>query len=113
MKIEARERLTALIRQSRGNMSQRAYARLLGVSSTAVQDWEKGAVIPDTENLSKIAATSGYTFGELMDYLQNGHTPRATDFERILKRIQLLPPEQVAEIARVAQDRLVSVALGN
>ncbi len=40
-------------------MSQRAFGKLLGVSATAVQLWEKGESIPDTQNLANIAARAG------------------------------------------------------
>ncbi len=43
-----------IIKLARGSMSQRAFGKLLGVSATAVQLWEKGKSIPDMENLAQI-----------------------------------------------------------
>jgi len=54
-------------------MSQRAFAAL-GVSTTAVQLWEKG-VNADTENLAKIAARLGYKLDELLSYLAGKPVP--------------------------------------
>ena len=61
MNIESREKLIEIIKQARGSLSQRSFAKILGVSATAVQLWEKGVNVPDAENLAQIAPRAGYT----------------------------------------------------
>ncbi|HAJ63796.1 MAG TPA: transcriptional regulator, partial [Cyanobacteria bacterium UBA8543] len=48
MNSEGKEKLIEIVKRARGEMSQRAFGKLLGVSATAVQLWEKGQTIPDT-----------------------------------------------------------------
>lgn len=66
MNTQSRQKLIEIIKLARGSMSQRAFGKLLGVSATAVQMWEKGVKVPDTENLAQIAARAGYTLEELL-----------------------------------------------
>ena len=46
MNIESRQKLIEIIKLARGTMSQRALGKDLGVSTTAVQMWEKGLKVP-------------------------------------------------------------------
>jgi DNA-binding transcriptional regulator YiaG len=43
--IESREKLIEIIKLACGSLSQRSFGKLLGVSATAVQMWEKGVNI--------------------------------------------------------------------
>lgn len=52
MNIESKQKLIEIIKLARGSMSQGAFGKLLGVSATAFQIWEKGVKVPDTENLA-------------------------------------------------------------
>ena len=109
MDIEAKKKLIEVVKTARGSMSQRAFAKLLGVSATAVQLWEKGDNIPDIENLGKIAAKAGYTMEELLTYL--GKPPQETsDLNEIIKQIKSMPLSQVATIAQAAVARLAAAA---
>jgi transcriptional regulator with XRE-family HTH domain len=56
--IQNRQKLSEIIKTARGTMSQRAFGKLLGVSATAVQLWERGDTVPDTENLGKARSES-------------------------------------------------------
>ena len=47
MNIESKQKLIEIIKLARGSMSQRAFGKVLGVSATAVQMWEKGVKVPD------------------------------------------------------------------
>ena len=69
MNIQNRQKLSEIIKTARGTMSQRAFGKLLGVSATAVQLWERGDTVPDTENLGKLAARAGYTLEEFLSFL--------------------------------------------
>ncbi len=106
MNDESRKKLIEIIKQARGDMSQRGFGKLLGVSATAVQMWEKGAKIPDTENLSRIASRAGYTMEELLSCLEGKPIQEASDFTIILRQINNMPLSQVALIVQAGANRL-------
>jgi transcriptional regulator with XRE-family HTH domain len=108
--LEARKKLIEVVKMARGAMSQRAFGKLLGVSATAVQLWEKGETVPDTENLAKIAARAGYTMEELLNYLDAKPLPEPSDVNQILKHIKSMPLNEVAIIAHAAVERIVAAA---
>ncbi|MBW4567618.1 MAG: helix-turn-helix domain-containing protein [Tolypothrix carrinoi HA7290-LM1] len=110
MNTEARKKLIEIVKKTRGTMSQRAFAKLLGVSTTAVQSWERGDSVPDTENLAKIAARASYTLEQLLAYLDGKSLPENSEFSTILKQIKYMPLSQVAQIAQAAAERFASVA---
>ncbi|MDJ0734652.1 MAG: helix-turn-helix transcriptional regulator [Nostocaceae cyanobacterium] len=111
MNTEGREKLVEIVKHTRGSMSQRAFGRLLGVSTTAVQSWERGDSVPDTENLAKIAARAGYTLEQLLEYLEGKPLPETSSgLNQILKQIKYMPLSQVAQIVQAAADRLNAVA---
>ncbi|VXD25201.1 helix-turn-helix domain-containing protein [Planktothrix paucivesiculata] len=68
-----KEKLASLVREMRGDKSQRSFAKLLGVSYYAVQTWEKQSVWPDDDNLEKLANLKGWTKEQLQLYL---HIPQ-------------------------------------
>lgn len=104
------ERLIQVVKMARGNKSQRAFARELGVSATAVQHWERGDVIPETENLAKIGVRAGFTLEELLNYLDGEEHQSPRQLDQVLRHIQLMPLEQVAVVSRAIADRFASVA---
>jgi len=108
--LEARKKLIEVVKMARGSMSQRGFGKLLGVSATAVQLWEKGETVPDTENLAQIAARAGYTVEELLSYLDDKPLPEPSEVNLILKHIQSMPLSQVAIIGRAVVDRLAAAA---
>jgi transcriptional regulator with XRE-family HTH domain len=105
-----REKLVEIVKKTRGAMSQRAFGKLLGVSTTAVQSWERGDSVPDTENLAKIAARAGYNLEQLLGYLEGNALPETSDLSVILRQIKYMPLSQVAQIVQAAADRLAAVA---
>ena len=110
MKIESREKLIEIIKLARGSMSQRAFGKVVGVSATAVQMWEKGVKVPDTENLAQIAARAGYTLEELLCCLEGKPVSEFSDLTVILRQIKHMPLSQVAQIVQAAVDRLATAA---
>ncbi|WP_414542488.1 helix-turn-helix domain-containing protein [Nostoc sp. CCY0012] len=110
MNIESREKLVEIIKLARGSMSQRAFGKLMGVSATAVQLWEKGVNVPDTEYLAKIAARAGYTLEELLSCLDGKPIQETSDLNLILRQIKYMPLSQVAQIVQAAAERLAAVA---
>ncbi len=110
MDLEARKKLIEVVKLARGSMSQRGFGKLLGVSATAVQLWEKGESIPDTQNLANIAARAGYTMEELLNYLGVKPVPQSSDVNQIVKYIKSMPLSEVAIIGRAVMDRLATAA---
>lgn len=110
MNIESRQKLIEIIKLARGSMSQRGFGKLLGVSATAVQMWEKGVKVPDTENLAQIAAKAGYTMEELLCCLEGKAVPETSDVSAILRQINHMPLSHVAQIVQAAAARLAAVA---
>jgi transcriptional regulator with XRE-family HTH domain len=108
--LEARKKLIEVVKMARASMSQRAFGKLLGVSATAVQLWEKGESIPDTQNLANIAARAGYTMEELLNYLGVKPLPQSSDVNQIVKHIKSMPLNEVAIIGRAVMDRLAAAA---
>ncbi|MCF4969499.1 helix-turn-helix domain-containing protein [Nostoc sp. CMAA1605] len=110
MNVESRQKLIEIIKSARGSLSQRAFGKLLGVSATAVQMWEKGVKVPDTENLAQIAAKAGYTMEELLCCLEGKPVQEISDLNLILRQIKHMPLSQVALVVQAAADRLAAVA---
>lgn len=110
MDSEARKKLIEIVKIARGSVSQRAFGKLLGVSPTAVQLWEKGESIPDTQNLAQIAERAGYTMEELLHYLGLKQTSETSDVNQIIKQIKVMPLSQVAIVGKAVMDRLAAVA---
>ncbi len=108
MDLEARKKLGEVVKTARDSMSQRAFAKLLGVSYTTVQLWEKGESIPDVLNLANIADRAGYTIEELLNYLGIKPQSNSSDLNEIVKQIKVMPLSDVAVIGRVVMDRLAS-----
>ncbi|MEG4812003.1 helix-turn-helix transcriptional regulator [Microcoleus sp. F8-D3] len=69
-------------------MSQRAFGKILGVSATAVQLWERGDTVPDTENLAKLAARAGYSLEELLRFLDGKPVSDPLDIQDIVNKIR-------------------------
>ncbi len=109
MNDEGKKKLSEIIKQARGGMSQRAFCKLLGVSATAVQMWEKGTKVPDTENLSRIASRAGYTMEELLSCLEGKPIQEVSDVSLIVRQINNMPPSEVLLIIQAATNRLAQV----
>lgn len=52
--------------RKKAGLTQMAVARSLGVSDSAVNQWEKGKTFPKTEQLPKLAKLYGCTVDELL-----------------------------------------------
>jgi transcriptional regulator with XRE-family HTH domain len=107
---DSREKLIEIIKLARGSISQRAFGKMLGVSATAVQLWEKGINVPDTENLAQIAARAGYTLEDLLSYLDGKPRQEPSELSVILRQIQQMPLSQLSQVLQAAADRLAAMA---
>ena len=109
-KNEKTEKLIEIVKLARGDLSFSAFGRLLGVSGAAVQYWEKGQVLPDTKNLTQIAARAGFTMEELMAHLEGKPMPEPVNTNDLLKKIQCMPIADLAVIVRAGVERLANAA---
>jgi transcriptional regulator with XRE-family HTH domain len=99
----AKARLAQLIKDLRGNTTQREFARLLGTSYTTIQDWEKQIRLPNPKNLKRIAQFKGCTQAELIHYIfpsgVYAEQHEAVDpVERIITHLQNLSPAQMQTV---------------
>ncbi len=127
-----KEKLASLVRELRGNKSQRSFAKLLGVSYYAVQTWEKQAVWPDDDNLEKLANLKGWTKEQLQLYLHisqvapsaslsnssigysqarnvkptDSTQPMGLSIADLLAEIRALPFEAAVQVAQVALETI-------
>ncbi|MEM6752958.1 MAG: helix-turn-helix transcriptional regulator [Cyanobacteria bacterium P01_C01_bin.38] len=108
MKPEGRKKLSEIARAARGSMSQRAFAKFLGVSYTTVQGWEKGESIPDVQNLAKIAERADYSMEELFGDLGMKPASEPSELGVILRQINKMPLTDVAQIVQAGAARLAA-----
>ncbi|MBE9225338.1 helix-turn-helix transcriptional regulator [Phormidium sp. LEGE 05292] len=124
-------KLAKLVKELRGEKSQRNFAKLLGVSYYAVQTWEKQAALPDEKNLQKLADLKGWTLLQLQIYLQDSEknnvaiTDRTDDsswlenvrngqptqalrwsIDDLIAEVRTLPFDAAAKVAQVALETM-------
>jgi transcriptional regulator with XRE-family HTH domain len=110
--IEGRQRFADLInRLVRDTGSRRAFARKIGVTSSAVSGWQECRSIPDLENLTAIASYSGYSIQELQNMLV-GKTvsSQVNEIAQIKNKIQTMKVGDLTDVYRLVSDRLVAIA---
>lgn len=111
MTLEEREKLAELIKQKRGSMSKSAFARLLGVTHTAVTGWENCLSEPDHHNLLAIARVLGMSLDNLHDCLKGGKAS-ASEFDSLVGKIKSMRMSlnQIAVIDHVVSEKLLAIA---
>lgn len=108
MSLEGREKLSKLIKTLVArHKSRRSFARNLGVSPSAVINWEEMVSVPDTENLVKIANQSGYTLSELQEMIDGKASQNPTTVERVIYEIQQLNSRDIAKVIEAAAGYMV------
>jgi len=107
---QSKEKLMELVKKARGDMTKRAFGRLLGVTDTAVRLWETGQTFPETEQLTKLAARTGYSLEELLSYLEGKQVSSPKDLTDIVEQIRYMPLSDVAEIGKAVAERFAQVA---
>lgn len=99
----AKKRLAKFLKQLRGKATQRQFAKQLGTSYTALQDWEKQIRLPNNESLKRIAQLKGWTHEELVRHVFCPDTPPEianTDLlETIVAYVQHLSPTQMQTLS--------------
>ncbi len=116
----SKQKLANLVKELRGERSQRTFAKLLGVSNQAIQYWEKERTWPDDDNLQKLADLKGWTLLQLQAYL--GGEPQtdeglnsaevgeasegAISVQQLLAQVRTLPFQAAAQVAKVALETM-------
>lgn len=110
MDAKAKERLAKLIKDLRKGLSQKEFAKSLGVTYSAIQSWENAEVTPSSENLIKISKAAGYSLEELISFLNGQPVERPSSIEKLVAQIQTMPTKELAAVARAVGDRLSAIA---
>lgn len=99
-------------------LTQTELAECIGVSRTAIYDWERGAYMPEGANLRKLAealdTTVGYLVGETPVWARYGDIPEAerTREQWISIRDQVVSQSDAQAEARRAMGRYTDPELG-
>ena len=86
-----------LIRQRHG-MTQQALAEALGVSTSAVQKWERGQSEPNTRTLQMMADLFGVSLDELCD-----HPAPETNVTVMTRALRQMTPEEQEKLIAVGR----------
>ncbi len=107
-RIEFNQKLTALLKELRGDCSFREFAATIGTTHTNVRQWESGKGEPRLRVLGKIAALRGWTLDELMVYLEGEELPKEPRIPQLLAEVRSLPFEDALQVAKVALETIAT-----
>ncbi|CAN1211897.1 Helix-turn-helix transcriptional regulator [Tumidithrix helvetica PCC 7403] len=113
MDSNAKARLALLIKQLRGNATQKEFAKMIGVTYGAIQSWEDAEVTPGASNLTKIAKIAGFSLEELMSYLEGEEDKQIDDsinYLAVAQKVDSMSITELTYIYRAVSDRLVAIA---
>ncbi len=113
MNLQARERLSNVLKDLQSGKSRRGFAREVGVSATAVIGWENLANEPDREHLAKIANLAGYKLDDFVDYLEGKKSQKPSEFGRLKQEVKGLKVNEFVELYKLMSDRMVEIAVGS
>jgi len=102
------ERLASLVRELRGDLSQRQFAKKLGVSDSSVYFWESRMAWPGTPNLKKLAKMKEWTLDELQTYLEGEVYKQTLTVQQLLAEVRSLPFEDAVQVAKVALETIAT-----
>ena len=115
MNEEERQNLAAILKNLQANLTQRQFAKILGISAFAMRSWIECEAVPTRENLEKIADYMGITLDQLLGKLRAqetvASTPNYTKAEQLLPLVDHLPQAEMLKLARYLLDKLEKVAL--
>ena len=108
----SKQRLALLIRNARGDESQRAFAKQIGVSYSSLQAWEAANSVPDFENLIAIAEFLGIQTSELVRHIlaeaSEMETKIPKDAAELLPLIEMLTPRERIKLINYSCETLIS-----
>lgn len=113
MDDQAKQRLAELIKDLRGELTQKEFAKIIGVTYGAIQSWENAEVTPSSSNLVKIADYTGLTLQELMSRLTGnevGMGKAEVNPLYVVTQLKTMSIEDLTHLYRAVSDRLVAIA---
>ena len=114
MEYDSQQRLSRLIKQLRGDQSQRSFAKTLGVSYAAVRSWEEAETMPAIKSLQKIATYSRQSVESLLQYLKHGEVEDESDIDKpktaedLLSELNYLPEKEANRLIEILVERYLS-----
>lgn len=109
MNVDARKKISQIVKNARGNETLIVFARKLKVSHTAVAKWENVESIPSMENLEKIGKLAGYSLEEFVEYLE-GKKSQPSQIDIMVRQIREMEFKQLAILDRAVADRFYAIA---
>lgn len=114
MDSNAKRRFAELIKSLRGELTQKEFAHILGVTYGAIQAWENEEVSnPSSSNLAKIANYAGMTIEQLMATV-NGEADTAINNAvnplYVVTQLNKMSIQDLTHLYRAVSDRLVAIA---
>lgn len=114
MDSNAKKRFAEIIKSLRGELTQKQFAHILGVTYGAIQSWEKAEVNnPSSANLAKVANYAGLTFEQLMANVNGKPVPviqRAVNPLYVVTQLKDMSVTDLTHLYRAVSDRLVAIA---
>ncbi len=114
MDSNAKRRFAELIRSLRGNLTQKEFAHILGVTYGAIQAWENEEVNnPSSANLAKIANYAGLTIEDLMANVNgcgDSEINNSVNPLYVIGQLKDMSVKDLAQLYRAVSDRLVAIA---
>lgn len=113
---EGLEKLAEIVRSARGNMSERGFAEMIGVTNTTISRIEKCEVQePKLDTLDKLSGAVGYTREELIAILEmNPNNPNKQPVklyktaEDAVPVVDQLPKREMAKLAKYLIDKITA-----
>lgn len=103
------ERFQEIVKRAIGDRSQSAFARDLGVSSSAVQKWLAGNGFPSSDNLEKLAIAAGLSgVDALRSYLRGEEVKSDSDDQSISPEEMFL---QSKKMTKKQRKRLINLMI--
>ena len=114
MDSNAKRRFAEIIKSLRGDLTQKEFAHILGVTYGAIQAWEKEEVNnPSSANLAKIANYAGLTFEQLMASVNGESVPeieKTVNPLYVTTQLKTMSIQDLTHLYRAVSDRLVAIA---
>jgi transcriptional regulator with XRE-family HTH domain len=114
MNSDAKRRLSELIKSLRGELTQKEFAHILGVTYGAIQGWENQEVNnPSSTNLAKIAHHAGLTVEQLtarLDGRSESEIKNHVNPLYVVTQLKTMSVTDLTHLYRAVSDRLVAIA---
>ncbi len=118
---EKQERLYKIILECRGvteikpkgERSERAFAKMIGMSFQTIQNLRNGRCTPSDDFIAKVARYKGIDFESLRDYIEYGKEPTLDPVEEALLVIRRMYTQDLIKVFDTATMRLADLEKRN